>query len=137
MMRYGALLKLIQDVAGVGQRPGEPVQLRHDEGVARSTGGQGESETWTVAASACEAAVEIDAVGADAECIQTITLSGEVLLLCRPPARIPPLVRSPLREDAVSPRRQDRDWPPGKGPLAGRPDRSRAAHCCRVSQLSR
>jgi hypothetical protein len=74
-------LKLIQDVAGVRQRPGELVQLRHDEGVAPSAGGQGESEIWTVAASACEAMVEVDAVVADAECMQTITLSGEVLLL--------------------------------------------------------
>ena len=54
--------QLIEDVAGVGQRSGEPVQLGHHEGVARSAGGEGQSETWTVAVGAGQAVVEVNAV---------------------------------------------------------------------------
>jgi hypothetical protein len=112
-------LKLIQDVAAVGQRPGEPVQLPHDEGVTPVSRRQGRvGDIVRSRTSACEAMVEVHAVVADAECMQTITLSGEVSLLCRPPARIPP-VRSSLRENAIRPRSHDRDWPPGKGPSTG------------------
>ena len=75
--------QLIQNVAGVRQRPGEPVQLRYHEGVAGPARGKGKPKTWTVAVGASEAVVDIDPVVADAECMQAITLRGEVLLLRR------------------------------------------------------
>ena len=65
--------------AGVGHRPGEPVELGHDEGVAGADGGQGLVQAGAVAVGAGQPVVEVDAVFRDAELAQPVALRGEVL----------------------------------------------------------
>jgi hypothetical protein len=74
--------ELVEDVTGVWQRAGEPVQLPYHQGVARPTGGQRQPQSWTVATCAGEAVIDVDAVITDTERMEAVALSGEILLLC-------------------------------------------------------
>ena len=57
----------VADVAGVGDRAGEPVEFGHDQGVAGAHGGQGLVQAGAVAVGAGEPLVEVDPVLRDAE----------------------------------------------------------------------
>ena len=62
--------ELVGDVAGVGQRAGEPVELGDDERVAGAAGGERLAQAGPVAVGAGEAVVDVDAVRLDAERLQ-------------------------------------------------------------------
>jgi hypothetical protein len=74
--------QLIEDVAGIRQRAGEPIQFCHHEGVARWTGSERQPKTWPVPVRASQAVVDVDAIVPDAERVQPLALGGEILLLC-------------------------------------------------------
>jgi hypothetical protein len=57
----------VADVASAGNGAGEPVELGHDESVARVDGGQGLVQAGARAAGAGEALVEVNPVVRDAE----------------------------------------------------------------------
>ena len=73
--------QLFEDVAGIGQRAGEPVQLgdnqRHRPG-RRPT----PTKAGSVSVRAGQAMVDIDAIVTDAKRPQPVVLRGEILLLC-------------------------------------------------------
>ena len=71
--------ELVGDLTGVGNRPGQPVELGHDERVAGAHGGKGLVETGARARAAGEAVIGVDALGVDAEVDQGQALRGEVL----------------------------------------------------------
>ena len=71
--------ELLDDVPSVRQRPGEPVQLGDDQGVAGTAGRQRLGQTGTDAVGAGEAVVDVDPCGVDAEGGQAGALGGEVL----------------------------------------------------------
>jgi len=50
--------------------------------VTGSAGGQSKPKPWSVSVRAGQAVVDVDAVVTDAECVQSIALGGEILLLC-------------------------------------------------------
>ena len=57
----------VADVAGVGHRAGEPVELRYDEGVAFAEGGERLIQAGPRPVGAGESVVEVDPVFGDAE----------------------------------------------------------------------
>jgi hypothetical protein len=69
----------VADLAGVGDRAGEPVELGDDEGVAGAYGGEGLVETGPVPAGAGEPFVEVDPLVRDAEGGEGLALGGEIL----------------------------------------------------------
>ena len=69
----------VADVAGVGDRPGEPVEFRYHEGVAGAHGREGLVEAGPFPAGAGEALVEVDPVFRDAERGEDLALGGQVL----------------------------------------------------------
>jgi len=69
----------VDDVSGVGDRAGKPVEFGDHQGVAGSAGGHRLSQTWPCSISACEAVVDVDAVGVDAEGMKPVTLGSEIL----------------------------------------------------------
>jgi hypothetical protein len=71
--------KGVADMAGVGHRPGESVELGHDEGVAGADGGQGLVQAGAGAVGTGKALVEVDPVIRDAERGQGLALGGEIL----------------------------------------------------------
>ncbi|GAA3612522.1 hypothetical protein GCM10022236_12840 [Microlunatus ginsengisoli] len=71
-----------EDVAGVRQGPAEAVEFGDDESVAGAAGGEGELEAGSVAVSASQAVVDVDAVVTDTEAMEGVSLCGEILLLC-------------------------------------------------------
>ena len=75
--------ELGQYVAGVGQGPGEPVELGDHEDVAGTARGQGEGQAGAVAVGAGQAVVDVDAIVADAERVERVSLRGEILLFGR------------------------------------------------------
>ncbi len=64
---YAAGGELVDDVAGVGYGPGEPVEPVDHEGVAGPAGGQGFAEPWPGPVGAADAVVDVDPVGLHAE----------------------------------------------------------------------
>jgi hypothetical protein len=76
---YAAGDQGVADVAGAGYRPGEPVEFRHDEGVAGTDGGQRLVEAGPAAVGAGQPLVQVDPVGGDPEPGEGMTLRGEVL----------------------------------------------------------
>ena len=73
--------EVVDDVAGVGQRPGEAVELGDDERVTGAAGGQRLAQPGPVAVRAGEAVVDVDPLGRHAERLQGVALRGEVLLV--------------------------------------------------------
>jgi len=73
----------VADVACVGDRPGEPVELGHDERVAFTEGGERLVEAGPRPVGAGESVVEVDPVLGDAELPQPLPLRGEVLRVGR------------------------------------------------------
>jgi hypothetical protein len=67
------------EVAGVGDGAGEPVELGHDEGVAGPACARPSPPAAPVARRAGQAVVDVDPVRGDAEGGETVPLSGEVL----------------------------------------------------------
>jgi hypothetical protein len=66
--------ELVEDVTGIGQRPGEPVQLRHHQRVTSPTGSQRQPQTGSVAVGAGQAVIDIDAIITDTERMQSVAL---------------------------------------------------------------
>jgi hypothetical protein len=58
------------DVAGVGQGAGEPVEFGDDEGVAVAAGGEGFTEPGTVPIGAGEAVFDVDPWGSDPNAVR-------------------------------------------------------------------
>ena len=58
-----------------------PVELGHHQGVAGSAGRECLAQTGTFAVGACQAVVDVDPLGLDAETEQGIALRGQVLLV--------------------------------------------------------
>jgi hypothetical protein len=73
--------EIVDDVARVGQRAGEPVELGHDERVAGAAGGERLAQAGTVAVGAGEAVVDVDALGGHAQRFEAGPLGGEVLFV--------------------------------------------------------
>ena len=73
----------VADVAGVGHRAGEPVELRYDEGVAFAEGGERLIQAGPRPIGAGQSVVEVDPVLGDAELPQPLPLRGEVLRVGR------------------------------------------------------
>ena len=73
--------QLVDDVARVGQRAGEPVEFGDDQRVAVAAGGQRLAQAGTFAVGAGQAVVDVDPVGADAERGEGFALRGQVLLV--------------------------------------------------------
>jgi hypothetical protein len=73
--------KGVADVAGVGHRSCEAVELRYDEGVALTHRGQGLIQAGPFPVGAGEAMIEVDPLLGDAELAEPFALGGEVLLV--------------------------------------------------------
>ena len=71
--------ELIGDLAGVGNRSGQPVELGHDERVTGAQGCKGLVEAGARTSPAGEAVIGVDALGVDAEVDQGAALRREVL----------------------------------------------------------
>lgn len=69
----------VADVACVGDRPGEPVEFRHHEGVAFAEGSERLVEAGARPVGAGEPVVEVNPVPSDAEFPQPLTLRGQIL----------------------------------------------------------
>jgi hypothetical protein len=74
--------ELVEDVPGIRQRPGQPVQLGHHQGVTSPTGSQRQPQTGSLAVGAGQAVIDIDAIITDTKRMQSVALGGEILLLC-------------------------------------------------------
>ena len=72
---------VVADRAGVGYPAGQPIQLRHDEGVARADGGEGQVEAGALTVDAGQAVVEVEPVIGYTELTQPAALRGEVLVV--------------------------------------------------------
>ena len=77
------LCQFFDDVAGVGQGAGEPVEFGDDQGVAGTDGGEGFTKTGPVPVGAGEPVVGIDPVFGHTQRGQPVPLGGEVLLVGR------------------------------------------------------
>ena len=73
----------VADVACVGHRPGEPVELRNDEGVAFTEGGERLIQAGPRLIGAGQSVVELDPGLSDAELPQPLPRRGEVLRVGR------------------------------------------------------
>ena len=71
--------EVVDDVARVRQRAGEPVELGDHERVAGAAGGERFAQAGPVAVGAGQAVVDVDALGGYAERLQAVALGGEVL----------------------------------------------------------
>ena len=67
-------LQLIGDVAGIGNRPRQAVQLRHHQGVALAHCGHGLIQTGPGAVGAGQTLVHVDAIRCDAELGERLSL---------------------------------------------------------------
>jgi hypothetical protein len=75
--------EVFDDVPGVGQGPGEPVEFGDDEGVAVPDGGEGFPQSRSFPVPAGQAVVDVDQVFGDAEGGEAVPLGGQVLLVGR------------------------------------------------------
>ena len=60
---------------------GEPVEFRHDQGVAVAAGGQRLAEAGSFAVATGQPVVDVDPVGGDAQGGEAFALDGEVLFV--------------------------------------------------------
>ena len=72
--------EFVNDVARVGDGPGEPVELGHDERVAAAAGGERLAQPGSVAVRARQAVVDIDPLRVHAERGERVALHSEVLI---------------------------------------------------------
>jgi hypothetical protein len=70
--------ELMRDIAGVRQRPSEPVELRHDQRVAGTARRERLAKPGTIALGAGQALVDVDAIRGDTERVERVALGGEV-----------------------------------------------------------
>ncbi len=75
--------EFLDDVAGIGQRAGQPVELGDDEGVAGSAGGQRLAQTGSCPVGAGQAVVDLDLIRLHFKRGQRVALDSEVLLIGR------------------------------------------------------
>jgi len=75
----GSRGELVDDVAGVGDGAGEPVELGDHKGVAGPAGGEGLAQAGALAVGAGDAVVDVDPVGLHAEGGKGLALRGQVL----------------------------------------------------------
>ena len=73
-----ARISVVPDVAGVGDRAGEPVELGEHQGIASAHGREGLVQAGPGAVSAGESLVKVDPVRRDAEAGEDLGLGGEV-----------------------------------------------------------
>lgn len=73
--------EVFDDVPGIRQRSGEPVEFGDDEGVAGSAGGEGFAESWSFAVGAGESVVDVDPVFGHIQRREAVALGGEVLFV--------------------------------------------------------
>jgi hypothetical protein len=73
--------ELIGDRSSIGQGTGQPVQLRHDQGVALAAGRQRFAESRTFLVGAGQTVVDVDPCDIDSQPEQSLALDGEVLLI--------------------------------------------------------
>ena len=78
--------EFLDDVAGVGQGPGEPVELRDDQGVAGPARCEGLAQPGPCPVGAGQTVVDIDPIRLHAERDQRVALRGEVLRIGAAPA---------------------------------------------------
>jgi len=76
---HAASGELVDDVPGVGDGAGEPVELGDHEGAAGSAGGEGLAQAGALAVSAGDAGDAVDPVGLHAEGGEGLALGGQVL----------------------------------------------------------
>jgi hypothetical protein len=73
--------ELGNDVAGIGERQREPVELGHDQDVAGAAGGHRLAQSVPVPVGPGQAVVDVDPVGCDVERGEGVALGGEVLIV--------------------------------------------------------
>ena len=73
--------EVFDDVPGVRQGAGEPVEFGDDEGVAGPDGGEGFAESGPFLVSAGQSVVDVDPVFGDAEGGEAVALRGQVLFV--------------------------------------------------------
>jgi hypothetical protein len=73
--------QLVGDGPGIWQSSGQPVQLGHHKGVAVPARRERFPQSRAFPVGAGQAVVDVDAVGRDAQPDQTVSLSGEILLV--------------------------------------------------------
>ena len=73
--------EFVDDVAGVGQRSREAVELGDHERVAGAAGGERLAEPGPLTVGSRQAVVHVDPLKGDAELGESVSLGGEILLL--------------------------------------------------------
>jgi hypothetical protein len=74
---------VVDDVAGVGQRARQPIELGHHERVPGTARRERLAQAGPVAVSSREAVVDVEPLGRHAERLQGVALRGEVLAVGR------------------------------------------------------
>ena len=78
---YAATGEVFDDVAGVGQRAGQPVELGDHEGVPVPARGEGFAQSGASAGGAGEPVIDVDPFRGDSQRAERVTLCGEVLFV--------------------------------------------------------
>jgi hypothetical protein len=71
--------QFVDDVAGVGDRPGEPIKLGHHQGVTGPARSEGFAKARASPVGSGQAMVDVDPFRCDTECGKGVALGGEVL----------------------------------------------------------
>ena len=96
--------ELVEDVAGVRQRPGQAIKLGHHQRVAAVAGRQRQPQAGSVPVVAGQAVVNVDAVITDAESGEAVALRGQILLFGgHTRVAHPELVHRPALADTFGP----------------------------------